>query len=187
MVSFIAELAMVWSYRDAEMIICIPTIRHSGTRLICKKVFAGWKLANPIKPIIKGGNHIIAGHVYEPSLEYMIKYASKYPSIVPLRHPVRIWKSFVDRELGYDYYYDHWMNMAKRISGFNPTYVHIDRPSIRDIELNKFEGRIGMALKHDWSTDSSVSDNGNEDYLISHYELQKIPDVIMKFYESTFL
>lgn len=167
------------------MKICIPSIRHSGTRLLMKKIFKGWKAANPLDPRFKAGNYMIAGHVYPPSLDYMIGYMENYPIVVPLRHPSRVWKSFADRDMSYDFFCDHWYNMIKFVDILSPNYIHIDVIDRRDDDLLKVEQKFGIELQHDWTIDDTVCDKGNATMNITHKDTIKMPNFILDFYERT--
>lgn len=167
------------------MIVCVPSIRHSGTRLVTKHILSDFVPVNPRQPIPNDGKcHVITGHVTEPSLEYMNHYMQNFPSIVPMRHPASIWKSFADRDMSYDFYFDHWLNLMELYAEYPMAIVHVDRHD-RDYYLNEASKFLGVPLSTTWPNDATTGDCGNAEIVVTDLMASKIPSIIMDFYQST--
>lgn len=98
-------------------------------------------------------------HVYKgESIEEIIKHSQ---IIVPLRHPLAVAQSWVNRGKPIRWHPKHeamcvmWRTLIDVVAPLLPMYLPLDLPS-RDHYLHRISAAIGEKLDTDWST---VSDN----------------------------
>jgi hypothetical protein len=160
--------------------VCVPSIMHSGTRFVCEEVLKGYRhhpFLHPQRP--KG---YFRQHTTELPMTDIEPWMNKYPSIVPMRHPARIAKSFMDREhVGQIDYLKQWRTMIALSQRYQLTYFHVDLP-----DISPYLMRAEILLGHAVSPDRSrvIGEHGNA---ACDLEIGSawVTDWIMDFYYST--
>jgi len=110
--------------------VCVPSIMHSGTRFVLNQVLRGYKDQNLEHPEPKYPFSLYRCHITPDAIQKLIPFMDMYPSIVPMRHPARIAKSFRDRGLSYEDYLSQWHALMELSLVYEFVYFHIDLPSI---------------------------------------------------------
>lgn len=164
------------------MRICVPTIRHSGTRLMTQMMLkAGLRGGNPFNPDSTKYPCFFVGHVNGESYKYMMRVSRTCKVMSPMRHPARIWKSFKDRDMSMELFKESWNNFMIFYREYHMPIVHVDS-ELRDEQLLVASKHVGLPLITEWPTDSS--DCGNHSIGLTDDMISEIPHHIMGYYEE---
>ena len=137
------------------MLVCVPTIMHTGTHFIIEELLKDFKysslLHNQVIPdLIPNDDTKCFLHVND---DFHVKnrgdFLSSVTLIVPLRHPHRVLKSFIHRGRELSAYKEQWDNMINLVAPLNPMYLHIDN-DIRDEQLALINKTLGKEFHTDW-------------------------------------
>ena len=145
--------------------IVVPTIRNSGTHFLLDLL--------GIKP--KGmlwteqENGIAYGHIYLHLKDIYLPLIRDNLTIIPLRHPLVVAKSWQDRGGNILELIESWELLVNEIDPLGPMYLPIDATSatsqcnqpLRKIALENINYRTGLNLETDWEPVSSVNGNHN--------------------------
>lgn len=142
------------------MVVCIPTIMHTGTHFVKEHLFKDYKPLSIVNDYDGEGDakycfHVVSG----ATMGYGLPRAYTNPVVVPLRHPYRVKQAFEKRYNGedFDLMHDQWYNMITHISKFNPYYLHLDDEERREKDLQNLNKGLGLNLQTDWSLQGSKS------------------------------
>jgi hypothetical protein len=169
------EVGLGWVERQKRDRIVVPTIMHSGSRILRYRV---------LEPFDKVEFHLTECKRFRRELEERQVFTS-------LRHPRRIRESFKRREekrtkSRYPYnqkYFDlQWREMIDRIAKLSPYYLHVDHPA-REKEIDRMEDYFNMELSRDFTFTEDSSSSGTWDIDIE--ECPEVPQEYIDFYYET--
>ncbi len=149
--------------------IIVPTIPNTGTHFLLDLL--------GVQP--KGMlwnyqvNGIEYGHIYPEWKRHFLPLIENNLTLIPLRHPFVVAKSWADRGGNPYEMIDMWDLLVDEIDPLNPVYLPIDSYVTRNGYLNALNIRTGLRLKTDWAPVGAV--NGNHG--LRHHELE--PDELM--------
>ena len=166
--------------------IIVPTIRNTGTHFLLNLL--------GIKP--KGmlwteqENGIAYGHIYPDRKDIYLPLIRDNQTIIPLRHPLVVAKSWQDRGGNLLELVESWELLVNEIDPLHPTYLPIDSPH-RDSYLNIIRIKTRKMLPTEWEPVSSV--NGNHE--LRHEDMEgdklitdlvdRISPFLNSFYDQT--
>jgi len=113
----------------------VPTIPHTGTHFIRDHLLAGQE-------------HYVQ-HLWPKSRVQLSQMATTYRTIVPLRHPILVARSWKSRDKDIRELPDYWYALIQYIDPHEPQYLPLDSPN-RDGELACLNLRFGTSFKTDW-------------------------------------
>lgn len=181
------------------MVINVPSVMHTGTRLLTIEILKGtrggkynlddYKYTN-IPPMCgdtdDGDDHLHVGHVFSENMDLWREAMRKFPTIVPLRHPSRVLESYRRRGKSEDVYKSQWDNLISLVKDFKVLYLHADMPNIRDDELKNISELAGWNVSSDFpATKKTGSEYGTHDLTISDELLSDTPKEYIDFYMET--
>lgn len=143
----------------------IFTIPHTGTRFLMSDVFKNFEQLklqsnyhHPDYGVVNDYDTIkfYCEHVFNHMIHAINKYCEQCEAIaIPLRSPHKIVRSWLIGDSGWSEEIEliHcWNNLINVVDRkFNPFYICIDRPKLRDIQLQKLSDKIGINLQTDWN------------------------------------
>lgn len=154
------------------MIIGLASIMHTGTHLVREMLMEHLKAISPDALDRDGfyGYHLVNS---------CKKYTQlNYPTISPMRHPVRILESFRRRDKTIDMMEEQFHNFSLLR---DPIIIHVDRAD-RDDYVNRAAKRTGLPLSTDWPLLSPKNTLG---FKVTPERLKEIPEWIMDLYSKT--
>jgi len=135
------------------MIVLIPTIPHTGTKLVANELFKDFEhnaLIN--KP---QNNQKIDDHIFPEKMTRWKQLLSEYPAVIPLRHPILTAVSWERRKRDIGEMCVMWYILVEQIDRFNPLYLPIDSPG-RDKYLDSINQSLRLQLTTEWPIVNSV-------------------------------
>ena len=124
-------------------VIVLPAVQHTGSRFVNNDLLKDYDPATfHEEPTGKTVYHDHLGSNRVPSK--FTKLLDKYPAIVPLRHPRRVFKSWIDRKQNIIDCIDEWENLLKYIDPYDPYYLPIDSID-RDIYLGWINKKLEVS------------------------------------------
>jgi hypothetical protein len=172
------------------VIVCIPTIKHSGTHLLKNDIFKAFKNASYVQALDGGcddGDYSVTWHVVGQNFDTMAEVMDLgIPIISPMRHPARVKESYIRRGMypprcdsqSFD---TQWKNMIKIYEKYDPMYIHIDSEN-RDSDVLKVASKISRDLHTDWPLLGAT--HGVHDFKVTDDSIKGIPNWVMDFYNS---
>ena len=130
------------------MIILVPSVHHTGTKLVHNELLKGW-------PQINQQDHTehscgrIRIHLDEPFLEDVKYWLQRVPAIVPLRHPRKVALGWKRRHKLLTRLGEQWKALKEIVDPYGPYYLPIDHED-RDAWLKKIERGLGLKFVTDW-------------------------------------
>ena len=107
--------------------------------------------------------------------------------VVPIRHPARVYESFLGRNKTIKEFTEQWINMIKYIHPLNPWYIHMDLDDkYKDLaRLEKFLDYKFPLLDgiYDWEVINTKA--GTYKKPLEEFSFENIPQEYIDFYEST--
>jgi hypothetical protein len=135
------------------MIILVPTIPHTGTKLLANEILRDFEhnaLINTPKNRQK-----VDDHIYPEKMTRWKELLKEYPAIIPLRNPVSIAVSWERRNKDLGELMVMWYILVEQIDQFNPHYLPIDVKG-RDYYLDRINKQLRLELYTDWPVINSV-------------------------------
>lgn len=165
------------------MIIVLPTIMHTGNTLMQEII--GYEVIGCAQEP-RSDDTVIHAHTTNSLYDQLEKCMDKYPSIIPMRHPARVWRSFQQRDSGKTMktYREQFGCMVELTEGRNVSYIHVDQPELRDTELDQASRRLGINNKTAWPIVNSVA--GTHELDITNDMVAEIPEWILEYYKRTY-
>ena len=167
------------------MIILIPSVMHTGLHLLLD-VFKHWKVIGPVldgsqvmTPPQDEERYIIPVHLTKSNRE-IYRLVQDYPSVVPMRHPVKVLESFKRRGLTQEYFEEQWKCLI-RIKDRLIRYVHVDQER-RDQDLEIAGKLAGTRLSSDWPI---LTVKNTIDFEVTEDRVKSLPDWVMEHYKWT--
>lgn len=134
------------------MVILIPTIPHTGTKLLADSLLFEFE-HNALINKPKNGQKI-DDHIYPEKITRWKELMQEYPAIVPLRHPIKCAVSWERRNRDLGEMVVMWYILVEQLDQFNPHYLPIDSPK-RNQYLNRINQSLGLKLSTDWPITNS--------------------------------
>lgn len=135
------------------MIILVPTIPHTGTKLLTEDILRSFE-HNALRNKPKNRQKI-DDHIYPEKLTRWKELLAEYPAIIPLRNPVSIAVSWQRRNKDIGEFIVMWYILVEIIDQYNPQYLPIDTKE-RDYYLNRINKKLRLELYTDWPVINSV-------------------------------
>jgi hypothetical protein len=168
---------------------------HTGTHFTRHGLFGKFLRANPGNVAHNPGylladneHRIVNVHITTAEME-RIETELQVDNIIviPLRHPARVYQSFLKRNKTLEMFIEQWDNMINVIAPRNPFYIHLDLPERRQ-EVDLIEKAINMKLpvSHDeseWKIYNSRAETHSMS--LDEFPIDDIPERFIDFYEST--
>lgn len=161
---------------------------HTGTHFCRHGLFSEFARANAGEDS-PDENVIVNVHVMPHDVERLHKELARGEAIivVPLRHPARVYHSFLNRGKTKEMFIEQWDNMMNIIAPHKPFYIHLDLPERRQ-EVDVIEQAIGMKLpvsdsEEEWKVFNSRASSYNMS--LDEFPTDEIPSKYIDFYEST--
>lgn len=178
---------------EGKLEICVPTVMHSGTHILRFCILQGYyKMTPDAKHLFNGtsGNKMHVFHLNHDQFprEY-IYMMDAIPVFSSLRHPYRVWQSFVKRtehdRINYrlDKFNIQWRRLIDIVDKYDPLYVHVDVPEIRDEQVRKMGESLDLDLSFDWKVDAK-SGSVCGTHQIDVYEDKRISKEFIDFYNE---
>lgn len=142
------------------MIYTIPTIQHTGTKLLAK-LFGDVHWASFYEDIGDRESALYLGHLTINSVEAIKKL--KHRMIIPLRHPYLVAESWRRRNKPLDELADNFRLLVDEIDPYNPLYLPIDVEN-RQEYLDKINKELGLDLRTEWGVENSKKSTYNLSY-----------------------
>ena len=129
--------------------ILIPTIQHTGSHFVVG--LFGIDVGRAKRPGMQSGepNEVIFEHV-ERNTEAVLHLAARHPTIIPLRHPKVVAKSYLSRNKTEQTMCDNFRIVVERFDPLNPYYLPIDVADRHDY-LDVINKDMDLELKTDWT------------------------------------
>ena len=177
-----------------ERDICVPTMMHSGTHILRFCIMKGYHRGSPQKEYFFNGESGRKMNVFhlnpEPFPQEYEEMMAELPVFTSMRHPYRMWESYKKRSekdrrnYRHDVFLRQWDRLIKIVSKYDPLYVHVDAPEVRDLQVQRMAEKTGLPLKYDWGVNTwSGSVHGN--HAIDVREDKKVPQEFIDFYYET--
>lgn len=162
--------------------VVLATVMHSGTHLMLYEVFKENRYAG----------HGERQHVWQLHLENRCmpfieeKMSEGVMLVTSMRHPARIKASFVKRQDKF-HKFDEQMENLVSLEEYNPTYVHIDMPDIRDEQTRCLGERLDLDLSTSWPVNQLMSGSihGLHDMEVTDEWLSRVNERYVDFYYKT--
>ena len=172
------------------MIIATPTITHTGTRFLHRRVFHApdrYRVFSPNR-IAKGCTEIVYHtHMFNQLRHVWQMYLDNgYPIIIPLVHPARNWESMQRRGHLWLKFESQWMNMLQLAEQCEPYYLHLDDSTVREEQAERICNFLNLPSVADWSASKTTgATHGTHALELTRADVVKIPDELINFYEQT--
>lgn len=166
------------------MIVCVPTVMHTGTHVIRNQVFSGFQEIHFKGLGFQGNKGQVVGHLLNNTVCHWIKAFDKFGNIfMPIRHPSRVLESFRRRDKCERFYREQWDLFLEIGAAYDITYLHIDDLALRDKQVVRISEQIGMPVTPSWELEGS--EHGTHDMEITQGLLDQTPERYIRFYEDT--
>ena len=133
--------------------IVVASVHHTGTNFVGQEILKGFSNAGMgYRAYVKGvptGKKQVRIHCELAHVDYLEWWCSKYPSIVPMRHPVKVFESWKVREKSFKNLAGQYDILKNIVSNFDTTYLPIDVPD-RDDWLWQLNERFGLDIQTTW-------------------------------------
>jgi hypothetical protein len=169
--------------------VVVPSVMHSGTHVLRYKILRAFFKDNEDTCLFNANtkNELVWFHVDQ---EHRHVECQDSIVVIPMRHPRRIAKSWKSRErtparrpYNEENLYSQ-LSQQMDLDKYNPLYVHIDMPEIRDKQVQELSELLGLDLHYDWVPDRvSGSIAGNWDAKIE--QCPEVPGVYIEWYYKT--
>jgi hypothetical protein len=179
---------------EGALEICAPTMMHSGTHILRFCILKGFYKMEPNGPHLFNGQTENKMHVFHLNHDqFPAEYISMMQSIpvfTSLRHPYRIWQSYVKRSERDRINYRHekfilqWRRLIDLVAPNNPHYVHVDAPEIRDKQVEEMGESLGLELGYDWTVDAKSGSVAGT-HQIDVRDDKRVPQEFIDFYYET--
>lgn len=147
----------------------IPTIQHTGTKLLAK-MFGDIHWASFIEDIGDREDVLYLGHLTANSIEAIKRLNN--PILIPLRHPYLVAESWIRRGKPLTELAENFRLLVNELDPLNPLYLPIDVDNRQDY-LDNINKELGLSLETNWAIENSKKMT----YNLSHKDLS--PDQII--------
>ena len=171
------------------MIICMPTVPHSGTHFLRNRVLNVDGRFTYVDPRVKPeGDLIYTAHYDTEYIKTWRTLVQQYPTVITLRHPARTCESYRRRNvIGATNisYITQWEGLLHLSDYFNDVmYFHIDDNDIREEQAQRIQEKFDLPIGVDWSHGHDTnSKTGTHEWVIPPD--YKVPTEFIHFYEET--
>jgi hypothetical protein len=125
-------------------LILIPTVPHTGTHFM--------------RALFKGQHKIQLDHIWPERTAMWRELLHKgHPIVVPMRHPFEVAESWKRRGKDPLEIPELWRLLVQEIDKYNPQYLCLDVPLLRNGQLKAINNRLHLNLATDWAR---VCENG---------------------------
>jgi hypothetical protein len=161
--------------------IFLPTIMHTGTQFCRTFLFDKEEFAT--------GYGMKGCHVDDAGINHYIRteLTDEHIIVVPIRHPYRVYHSFLKRNKDKNEFMEQWMNMLEHIHPLNPWYIHIDlEERIQDLaRLEKFLNHKFKHLDGIYAWEVVNSKAGTHKQTLEELATVEVPQEFIEYYEYT--
>ena len=128
----------------------VPTIRHSGSHFLVDLLGADIN-KTIVWAQIKNANEdsVIFDHIAPTKAKFIIPLIKEHLTLIPLRHPYLIEKSWDDRQKDKDDLYSALETLINEIDPYRPYYLPLDAQD-RESYLNAIRAVTGLTLHTKW-------------------------------------
>ena len=168
-----------------KKVILVPTVMHSGSHVV-RSFFDGWCFGSPesleydMENTAKEMKHMIFCHVHEEGMESIKPLLGEYPVFIPMRHPARIYESWVRREENLEELGRQLDVMIDTIDKYDPVYLLIDSEK-RDKWLVRANGKLKEQFVTTWP---SFTTQHTMHIPVTKAMQAAVPGTVMDFYEQ---
>lgn len=128
-------------------VIVLPAIQHTGSRFVRYDLLKGYSSAGLSEA--PNGKTVYHDHLGNKRKPYKFtELLEKYPAIVPLRHPRRVFKSWITRKQSIDDCINEWDNLLEIVVPHNPYYLPVDSTD-RDLYIGWIRKKLNLDVD-DW-------------------------------------
>lgn len=179
-----------------KRIFVVPTVMHSGTHFTFSLFgsLGRWTISgidtidDDFKQTPDDVNHVLFYHMLDQVMDTIEKVMDKYPSVIPLRHPARIYESWY-RRIGVRMWADpekdnlnkQMRNLINIADKYDPTYILIDSDK-KDRWLERANNRLDVEFKTDWSVNHS--NFGAARIPVTKEMEDRVPEFVNNFYHE---
>jgi hypothetical protein len=109
--------------------------------------------------------------------------------VVPLRHPSRVYESYVKVprvNRSYELFNFQWNAFIDTIDKYNPFYIHVDKEDLREEEIKLLSNELNIKLGKEWNlkyTEAKTYDL-DENYLVNKNK-KFVKEKFINFYNRT--
>ena len=127
----------------------IPTIQHTGSHFVVG--LFGIDVGRAKRPGMHDGtpNEVIFDHV-ERNTDTLLFLGARHPTIIPLRHPKVVAKSYTSRGKTEQTMCDNFNIVVQHFDALKPYYLPLDVANRQDY-LDTINQQLGLQLETDWS------------------------------------
>ena len=153
--------------------IIVPTVRHSGSHFVVDLLghdiakTIPWKQVHTAKP-----NDLIFDHISPYKVDVMIPLINNHLTIIPLRHPYVIAKSWDDRKKDKADLIQSIETLVNDIDPLEPYYLPLDVPDRQDY-LDELNVATGLSLTTRWTPRGVVQNNA----ALTHRDVQPSAEI----------
>lgn len=140
-----------WAKDDGGLppVVLLPAVQHTGSRFVRWDILKRYQHCQlneaPLRRTVYY-EHLSA----DRKCERFRALLGKYPAIVPLRHPRRVFKSWQKRAQNLKTCVEEWTNLLEMVDPHNPYYLPIDAPD-RQAYLDVINRDLGLNIVTDWT------------------------------------
>jgi hypothetical protein len=131
--------------------VVVASVHHTGTNFVFQELLKGLKQIGMAysKHYRPPDNAFTRIHCDMQQSPYLHWWVSRFPTIVPLRHPASVAVSWKAREKSMWALENQWEILREMVAPYNPIYLPIDVDD-RQSWLDKLNERLGMNIQTDW-------------------------------------
>jgi len=172
------------------MIIATPTITHTGTRCLHRRVLKSPEVYRVCSPgHQKPGTHgiVFHTHMFSSLRNIWESYAeADLPIIIPLVHPARNFVSCVGYKRPEGQFEEQWDNLIAFVETCNPMFLHVDDKELREVQAEKIQKAFQIPLGVDWTADkTSGAVHGTNELGETELPINCVPENYIEFYNRT--
>ncbi len=125
--------------------ICVTSVPQTGTQFVIDHLLESFERCTEM-PAERGYFYM---HVYQKGIPEIRGWLKQYPCIVPMRHPLKVAKSWRAREKPVGEMCDFYRRLVTAVDPFEPFYIPLDVPT-RQTYLDLINESLGLGLETDW-------------------------------------
>lgn len=168
--------------------VTVPSVMHSGTHVVRYKILRAFFKDNEDCLFNGNSKNELTGFHVDQMYRFMDKMQGHI--VVPMRHPRRIAKSFQSRArmparrpYNEENLYEQ-LTLLQEVDKYNPMYIHIDIPEVRDKQVQAVSEALGLDLEYNWEPSrESGAVAGNHDVRIE--DCPQVPQIFIQHYYKT--
>jgi hypothetical protein len=174
--------------QENKRVIVLPTVESTGSRLTAsmfRGIYSEKLPGDEVEDL-----SLFYAHLNKKNIKSFIDLCSKYPTVVPLRHPKRVALSFQDKGRIMELLKEQFDYLIKEIAPLKPLYLRVDSKSLRHQDLEYINKEYNLSLGTIWpyfgdNNWPAVRDDHNKAAIPSEEELEtRLSKVNKKFIES---